>query len=84
MNFISDNAVGVAPEIMAALAAANHGPSMPYGNDDWTRRVERKLADIFEREVRAFPVATVPGQMPCRSPPWRRHTARSMRTKRRT
>lgn len=61
MNFISDNAVGVAPEIMAALAEANHGPSMPYGNDDWTRRVERKLADIFEREVRAFPVATGTG-----------------------
>jgi threonine aldolase len=31
---------------------------MPYGNDDWTRRVERKLADIFEHEVRVFPVAT--------------------------
>jgi threonine aldolase len=58
MNFISDNAIGVAPEIMAALAEANHGPSMPYGNDDWTRRVERRIAEIFEREVRVFPVAT--------------------------
>jgi threonine aldolase len=58
MNFISDNAVGVAPEIMEALARANHGPSMPYGNDEWTRRVERRLAEIFEREVRVFPVAT--------------------------
>jgi len=58
MNFISDNSVGVAPEIMSALMEANRGPSMPYGNDDWTRRVERKLADIFEREVRVFPVAT--------------------------
>ena len=58
MNFISDNSVGVAPEIMSALVEANRGPSMPYGNDDWTRRVERKLADIFEHEVRVFPVAT--------------------------
>jgi threonine aldolase len=58
MNFCSDNAVGVAPEVMSALMAANRGPSMPYGNDDWTRRVERKLADIFEHEVRVFPVAT--------------------------
>ncbi len=58
MNFISDNSVGVAPEIMSALSEANRGPSMPYGNDDWTRRVERKMADIFEREVRVFPVAT--------------------------
>ena len=47
MNFISDNAVGVAPEIMSALAEANRGPSMPYGADDWTKRVERKMAEIF-------------------------------------
>jgi threonine aldolase len=58
MNFISDNAVGVAPEIMEALAQANHGPSMPYGADDWSKRVERRLAEIFERNVRVFPVAT--------------------------
>lgn len=58
MNFLSDNAVGVAPEIMGALAEANRGPSMPYGADDWTRRVERKMAEIFERDVRVFPVAT--------------------------
>ncbi len=58
MNFISDNAVGVAPQIMNALAEANRGPSMPYGADDWTKRVERQMAEIFEREVRVFPVAT--------------------------
>ncbi|MGH6892224.1 MAG: threonine aldolase family protein [Dongiaceae bacterium] len=58
MNFCSDNAVGVAPEIMTALAEANRGASLPYGADDWTRRVERRLADMFEHPVRAFPVAT--------------------------
>lgn len=58
MNFCSDNATGVAPEIMNALVEANRGPSMPYGNDDWTKRVERRFAEIFEREVRVFPVAT--------------------------
>ena len=58
MNFCSDNAMGVAPEIMSALAEANRGPSMPYGADDWTKRVERRFAEIFEREVRVFPVAT--------------------------
>ena len=31
---------------------------MPYGADDWTRRVERKMAEIFEHEVRVFPVVT--------------------------
>jgi threonine aldolase len=58
MTFISDNAVGVAQEIMSALMDANRGPSMPYGADDWTRRVERKMAEIFEHEVRVFPVVT--------------------------
>jgi threonine aldolase len=58
MNFCSDNAVGVTPEIMDALAHANRGASMPYGADDWTQRVEKRLADIFEHPVRAFPVAT--------------------------
>jgi threonine aldolase len=58
MTFISDNAVGVAPEIMSALMEANRGPTMPYGADDWTRRIERKMAEIFEHEVRVFPVIT--------------------------
>lgn len=58
MNFCSDNVTGVAPEIMAALAEANQGTAWPYGNDDWTRKVEARLCDIFERKLRAFPVLT--------------------------
>lgn len=58
MNFCSDNVTGVAPEIMAALAAANQGPAMGYGNDDITRRVEKRVAELFETEVTVFPVAT--------------------------
>ena len=58
MNFCSDNVTGVAPEIMAALAAANAGPAMGYGNDDITRRVEKLIAELFETDVAVFPVAT--------------------------
>ena len=58
VNFCSDNATGVAPEILRALEAANTGPAMPYGGDDWTRRVEARLAEVFETEVAAFPVGT--------------------------
>ncbi|MFQ6016989.1 MAG: threonine aldolase family protein [Kiloniellaceae bacterium] len=58
VNFCSDNAAGASPEIVAALAAAAHGPALPYGEDDWTRRVEARLAEIFETELAAFPVAT--------------------------
>jgi len=58
MNFCSDNVTGVAPEIMAALAAANAGAAMGYGNDDITRRVEKLVSDLFETETAVFPVAT--------------------------
>ncbi|HLY07071.1 MAG TPA: beta-eliminating lyase-related protein [Rhizomicrobium sp.] len=58
MNFASDNAHGVAPEMLAALAAANHDASPPYGEDPFTARLEATLADVFEHKVAAFPVIT--------------------------
>ncbi len=58
MNFASDNAVGVAPEILAAIAAANSGGALAYGNDAVTRRVEQRFAELFEHEVAVFLVPT--------------------------
>ncbi len=58
VNFCSDNASGVAPEIMRALEAANDGWAMPYGNDDWTRRLQAQVEEIFETEAAVLPVAT--------------------------
>jgi len=58
MNFASDNAAGVAPEILAALTRANQGFARAYGNDDWTERLERRFCELFEREVAVFLVAT--------------------------
>jgi threonine aldolase len=58
MNFASDNAAGVAPEILAAISRANVGGALAYGRDDWTKRVERRFAEIFEREVAVFLVPT--------------------------
>ena len=58
MNFASDNTAGVAPEIMAALAAANDGFVLGYGNDDFTQRVEDRIGEIFERPVSIFLVPT--------------------------
>jgi threonine aldolase len=58
MNFISDNAYGAAPEILAALARANTGTAAPYGDDEITARVTRRLCEIFERDVAAFPITT--------------------------
>jgi threonine aldolase len=58
MNFASDNAAGIAPEILAAIARANDGAALAYGNDDWTRRVEKKFAELFEHDVAVFLVPT--------------------------
>jgi threonine aldolase len=58
MNFSSDNVAGAAPEIMAALAAANQGAAPPYGADDATARLTPLFSALFEREVAVFPVAT--------------------------
>jgi threonine aldolase len=58
MNFASDNAAGIAPEIFAAIARANQGSVLSYGRDSWTRRVEQRFAELFERDVAVFLVAT--------------------------
>jgi threonine aldolase len=58
MNFASDNVAGIAPQILAAIARANEGAALAYGRDAWTARVERRFAEIFEREVAVFMVPT--------------------------
>ena len=58
MDFRSDNVAGAAPEIMEALVAANAGTASSYGADNLTAKVEARLSEIFERPVKAFPVAT--------------------------
>jgi threonine aldolase len=57
-DFRSDNVAGVAPEVLAALAAAAQGSVSSYGEDPITRRVEDRLADLFQHEVTLFTVAT--------------------------
>jgi threonine aldolase len=58
MNFASDNAAGIAPEILAAIARANDGAVLAYGRDEWTKRVEARFAEMFERDVAVFLVPT--------------------------
>lgn len=58
MNFMSDNAAGAAPEVLAAIARANDGVASSYGGDEITARLTRKLSALFEKDVAVFPVAT--------------------------
>src|SRR4051794_9991447 len=74
MYFASDNTAGIAPEILAAIEKANSGYALGYGNDEWTRRVEKRFAEIFEREVAVFlvPTGTAANALAIAhlSPPW--------------
>jgi threonine aldolase len=56
--FKSDNTSPAAPEVLAALAAANQGYARGYGDDAWTARAERRFAELFGRDVRVFLVGT--------------------------
>lgn len=58
MNFASDNWAGASAPVANALAAANRGLAPAYGNDDLTRTVNDWFAEVFEREVSVFFVAT--------------------------
>ena len=74
MNFASDNTAPITPDILDAIYKANHGFARGYGNDDWTQSVERRLSEIFEREVAAFlvPTGTAANALALAqlSPPW--------------
>ncbi|TQS73258.1 low specificity L-threonine aldolase [Rhodobacteraceae bacterium] len=59
MNFASDNISGVAPQIMAALTAANEGYAASYGGDALSKAVERRVQEVFEApQARVFLVTT--------------------------
>jgi threonine aldolase len=58
MHFYSDNTATAAPEVLAAVTAANQGPARAYGNDAWTLQLDAAFSRYFDHPVRAFPVAT--------------------------
>ena len=58
MNFASDNWAGAHPAIAAALSEHATGHAPAYGASALDREVEKRLCEIFEREVSVFFVAT--------------------------
>jgi threonine aldolase len=58
MNFKSDNTAAIAPEILAALGAANTGRAAAYGEDQWSQRLNEAASALFETEVQVFTVAS--------------------------
>jgi len=50
-SFASDNAAGVSPEVLEALAAANVGPALAYGEDPWTAAMVDRFRELFDAPV---------------------------------
>src|SRR4051812_10342339 len=58
IDFRSDNTHGCSPEVLEALARANHGTMSSYGDDEITARVRERCREIFECDLEVFPVLT--------------------------
>jgi threonine aldolase len=55
-SFASDNNAGVHPEVLTALAGANRGHVVGYGDDDHTRSMARRFRSTFGAGSEVFPV----------------------------
>ena len=50
-SFASDNAAGVHPAVMEAIARANHGHALAYGNEAWTGRAVAGFRELFDAPI---------------------------------
>jgi threonine aldolase len=57
MHFFSDNVTPICPDVMAAIAAADHADH-GYDGDAWSARLDGAFSDLFETRVRALWVST--------------------------
>jgi threonine aldolase len=53
-SFASDNNASVHPQVLKAIAAANHGHAVGYGGDPYTQSVLRKIEKHFGAGSEAF------------------------------
>jgi threonine aldolase len=53
-HFASDNYAGICPEAWAALAEANQGHAVSYGDDPWTSRAAELIREEFETGCEVF------------------------------
>lgn len=55
-GFASDNYSGIHPEVLAAIADANEGHQVAYGEDQYTERLQEVFRSHFGERAQAFPV----------------------------
>ena len=54
MNFLSDTTAPAHPKLLEAIIAANAGFAMSYGADEISARVETRLREIFETDLKVL------------------------------
>jgi threonine aldolase len=57
-SFASDNYAGVPEEVLGAIARANEGSAISYGDDEWTARADGIFRRHFGENARAWFVTT--------------------------
>ena len=57
MRFFSDNAAAACPQVLEALARANHVDTA-YDGDTWSEKLDGAFSDLFGKQVRALWVTT--------------------------
>ena len=55
-GFASDNYAGAHPEILTAIAEANGGHQIAYGEDDYTAELQKAMRSHFGQQTETFPV----------------------------
>ncbi len=55
-GFASDNYAGAHPEVLAAIADANRGHAVAYGEDAWTGRLVEVMRGLLGEQTEVFPV----------------------------
>jgi threonine aldolase len=55
-GFASDNYAGAHPEVLAAIATANGGHQVAYGEDVYTAKLQQVMRRHFGEQAEAFPV----------------------------
>lgn len=59
-GFASDNYAGAHPEVLAALALANGGHQIAYGEDEYTAHLQRVIRSHFGQRAGRSPSSTAP------------------------
>ena len=53
-GFGSDNHSGISPEILQAIADANEGHALAYGDDEWCQRAEEAIRRHFGEQAKVY------------------------------